>query len=134
MELKLLLIPVIGFIIGYLTNWIAIIMLFHPRQRIIGFQGIIPRRKPVLARKISEITPAIMPPYFKQLEKIPFIGRKIIEAFKKSVEIQINSLSDEELETLTYKVLKQEFFFIELIGGILGFLIGLIQLGIVIFG
>ena len=128
-----MLIPLIGFIIGYVTNWIAIVMLFHPRQNILGIQGIIPKRKAMLAKKISEITPEIMPPYFKQLEKIPIIGRKIIEAFKRSVEMQIHSLSDEELEQLTYKVLRQEFFFIELIGGILGFLIGLLQLGIALW-
>ncbi|MEN9626289.1 MAG: hypothetical protein RL557_617 [archaeon] len=133
MELNFFLIPIIGFIIGYVTNWIAIVMLFHPRQKILGMQGVIPKRKLLLAKKISEITPEIMPPYFKQLEKIPLIGRKIIEAFKQSVETQIHSLSDEQLEQMTYKVLKQEFFFIEFIGGILGFLIGLIQLGIAVW-
>jgi|SRR3989344_5260730 len=133
MDGQLFLIPIIGFVIGYVTNWIAIVMLFHPRKKIFGIQGIIPKRKALLARKIGEISPMIMPSYFQKIEKIPFIGNRVIEYFKGAVETQINQLSDEELEKMVYKVLKSEFFFIELIGGVLGFLIGLVQLGIVVW-
>ena len=75
MNLQLFLIPIIGFFIGYVTNWIAIIMLFHPRRKIFGIQGVIPKRKEILAQKIGEITPNIMPAYIRQIEKIPFIRK-----------------------------------------------------------
>lgn len=132
MELKILLIPVIGFIIGYLTNWIALVMLFHPRKKFFGIQGVVPKRKELLARNLADVTPEIMPPYFKNVEKIPIIGKKIIEYFKKAVETQIISLSDEELEKIVYRVVKNEMKFILWIGGIVGFLIGLAQLAIIL--
>ncbi len=52
--------PIIGAIIGYITNFIAVKMLFHPYKpiKIFGFTlpftpGIIPKRKPQLAKAIS---------------------------------------------------------------------------------
>jgi len=124
---KILLMPVIGFIIGYFTNYIAIKMLFHPRNKILGIQGVLPKRKEILARKIGQVTPEIMPPYFKKIEQIPIIGIPIIEAFKKAVENQINSLSIDELEKIIFQVVKKELNFVMWVGGILGFLIGIIQ-------
>lgn len=124
---KILLIPVIGFIIGYFTNYIAIKMLFHPRKKIFGIQGVLPKRKEILARKIGQITPEIMPPYFKKIQQIPVIGIPIIEAFKKAVENQINYLSIDELEKIIFQIVKKELNFVVWIGGIIGFLIGLIQ-------
>ncbi len=47
--------PLIGGCIGYVTNWVAIKMLFHPRQRRFGMQGLIPRRQTELAEKIGEV-------------------------------------------------------------------------------
>ena len=52
--------PLIGALIGYITNFIAVKMLFHPYNpiKIFGFTlpftpGIIPKRKPKLAKAIS---------------------------------------------------------------------------------
>ncbi len=126
-QTKILLMPVIGFIIGYFTNWIAIKMLFHPRRKIFGIQGVLPKRKGILAKKIGEISPEIMPPYFKKIEKMPFIGNRIIAAFQRAVENQINSLSIEELEDIVFKVMKKEMSFVIWIGGVIGFLIGCVQ-------
>jgi len=125
---KILLMPVIGFIIGYFTNYIAIKMLFHPREKIFGIQGVLPKRKEILAKKISEITPEIMPPYFRKIQHLPIIGNQITEAFKKAVENQINSLSIDELEKIIFQVVKKEMNFVIWVGGILGFLVGLIQM------
>ncbi|MBS3080743.1 DUF445 family protein [Candidatus Pacearchaeota archaeon] len=133
MDWKLLLIPIIGFFIGYITNYLVIVMLFHPKRKIFGIQGIIPKRKAVLAKKISEVTPDIMPPYFKKIEKIPIIGKMVIEEFKKAVETQVNSLSDKELELLIHKVFKNEMKFIVWLGGVIGLLIGFLQLLIVVY-
>jgi len=124
---KILLMPVIGFIIGYFTNYLAIKMLFHPRNKVFGIQGVLPKRKEILAKKIGQITPEIMPPYFKKIQQIPIIGIPIIEAFKKAVENQINSLSIDELEQIIFQVVKKELNFVVWVGGIIGFLIGLIQ-------
>jgi uncharacterized membrane protein YheB (UPF0754 family) len=55
----LLLTPCLTAAIGWLTNWVAIQMLFHPRQprRLlwIQWQGLIPRRQQQLAAEAAEI-------------------------------------------------------------------------------
>jgi uncharacterized membrane protein YheB (UPF0754 family) len=47
---------------------------------------------------------------------------------KQLVEDRINSLDLDELERLVHRIAANEFKRIELLGGVLGFLIGLIQL------
>ena len=51
--------PFIGALIGWLTNYIAIKMLFHPRNEMriffIPVQGVFPKRQKVLARKLGQI-------------------------------------------------------------------------------
>ena len=55
----LILTPFITAGIGWLTNWVAIQMLFHPRQPVRVFiwkwQGLIPRRQQQLAEEAAEI-------------------------------------------------------------------------------
>ncbi len=59
MNYWLLLIPVISAFIGWITNWIAIKMLFHPREpkKFLGitFQGIFPKRQMQFAEKLGKI-------------------------------------------------------------------------------
>jgi Uncharacterized protein conserved in bacteria len=54
-----LIIPVISAFIGWITNWIAIKMLFHPRKpvRVLGipFQGIFPKRQRQFAEKLGKL-------------------------------------------------------------------------------
>lgn len=54
----LILIPPISGLIGWLTNYIAVKMIFRPRKRItflgLSMIGLIPKRKEDLARKIGE--------------------------------------------------------------------------------
>ncbi len=59
---KMIAAPLVGAIIGYLTNWIAVKMLFHPRYEIrIGGRklpftpGVIPKGQPRLARGIGNV-------------------------------------------------------------------------------
>ncbi len=59
---KIIAAPVVGALIGYLTNWIAVKMLFHPRYeiRIWGRKlpftpGVIPKGQPRLARGIGNV-------------------------------------------------------------------------------
>ncbi len=47
--------PLGGALIGWVTNWLAIRMLFHPRQRRWGMQGLLPRRQDELASSIGRI-------------------------------------------------------------------------------
>jgi uncharacterized membrane protein YheB (UPF0754 family) len=51
--------PVFGFVIGYITNAVAIGMLFRPFEEVrflgLRFQGMIPRRKPEIARSVARI-------------------------------------------------------------------------------
>ena len=131
-ETKLYLLPIIGFIIGAFTNYLAIKMLFHPRYKILGIQGLLPKRRTVLANKIANAATQILPPSVKKLEAIPLIGPRIIEEFKKTVENQVNALSLEELEKIVFDVMKKELNFVIWIGGIIGFLIGLLQILIVV--
>jgi len=52
-----LIFPAVGALVGWLTNWLAIRMLFRPREpvRILGWslQGVIPRRHAQLAERIA---------------------------------------------------------------------------------
>jgi len=127
---KLILIPIVGFAIGYLTNYIAVKMLFYPRKRVFGFQGVLPARKKVLAKNIAEASVHVLPEKVRDLEKIPFLGEKIITLIKASVEKEVRELDDKELERLILKVVSNELRFITWVGGILGLLIGLVQVGI----
>lgn len=130
---KIIAIPIIGFIIGYLTNYLAIKMLFHPKKRFLGFQGVIPKRRKQLAKKLSSTSVEILPSEIKAIEKIPILGKKAIRYYQSSVENKINSLSLDELEILTKKVVKKELIAITWIGGFIGFFIGLLQVIIIIY-
>lgn len=44
----------IGGLVGFATNWVAIKMLFHPRVRVFGVQGVVPSRRLELARSVGE--------------------------------------------------------------------------------
>ena len=54
------LLPIIAGGIGWLTNFLAVKMLFHPRKEInalglIRIQGVFPKRQAALAEKLGEI-------------------------------------------------------------------------------
>ncbi len=57
--LKYVIIPLIGAFIGYITNLIAVKMLFIPRKKInifgISVQGLFPKRKEELAHAVGEV-------------------------------------------------------------------------------
>lgn len=128
MEPKLLLIPLISGFIGYITNFIAIKMLFRPKKKIFGYQGLIPKRKTILAKRLADASMRIMPKSFDHLKSIPYVGEKITDYFRKGIEEKINTLDSDEFEDIVMKTAKSEFVFIESIGFVLGFMIGLLQL------
>ena len=49
---------VLGFLIGLVTNWIAIVMLFRPHRRrpwlFFWPQGLVPRERRALAQSVGE--------------------------------------------------------------------------------
>ena len=196
MSLWLFAIPLISAFIGYFTNWVAIKMLFHPKEpvRILGltFQGIFPKRQQQFGEKLGKLVsteflsftdiekkisdPAnlykLMPIVEEHIDhflqhKLPqafpmiamFIGEKTIATLKtafmeelsslfptlmqsyagilqqeldleKIVVSKVSKLSTDKLEDVLYQIMAREFRFVELIGAVLGFLIGLIQVGI----
>lgn len=196
MNTWLLLIPVISAFIGWFTNWIAIKMLFHPKEpkRILGmtFHGIFPKRQQQFAEKlgklvsqellsfkdieekitrpenISKILPSIEAhiDHFlrnKLSEVFPmlsmFIGDKTINQLKgvfmtelatifpstlksymgnlqqdldleKIVVDKVAAFSSDKLEAILYQIMSKEFRFVEIIGAVLGFIIGLLQIAL----
>ncbi|MGV3594251.1 MAG: DUF445 domain-containing protein [Sediminibacterium sp.] len=193
MSYILFLIPVISAFIGWFTNWIAIKMLFHPKEpkKILGItiQGIFPKRQQQFAEKLGKLVSEellsfadiqqklVHPNNIQQLmpvveehidqflrkklaEEMPvismFIGENTIQQLKgifmkeleslfpvimqrymghlqqeldleKIVTQKVASFSSDKLEDILQSILSKEFRFVELIGGVLGFIIGLLQ-------
>lgn len=189
----LILTPFITAAIGWFTNWVAIQMLFHPREPMRIFfwkwQGLIPRRQEQLAAEaaeiiereimqqhmiVHEIRKIELGPFLEeaahkvvwerigpQLKAIPLLGgfinegilakfeviaaasmkeeagplmEKVATQFEASVNLKqlieenIAAFDLERLEAIVNEVAKREFRTIERIGAILGFLIGCLQL------
>lgn len=187
------LIPLISGFIGWLTNWVAIKMLFHPVQpkKFLGmtFHGIFPKRQQQFAEKLGKLVSSELlsfsdieqkithPDNIKKIlphvethiddflrkrlkEVFPmismFIGDKTINQLKavfmdeleqlfpvimknymnnlqhdlnleRIVVDKVAAFSSEKLESILYGIMAKEFRFVEIIGGVLGLLIGLLQ-------
>jgi len=186
-------IPLISAFIGWFTNWIAIKMLFHPKEPIkilgITFHGIFPKGQQQFALKlgsvvandllhVDEIVDKIKDPKnldslkpfidkhvdeflkVKLTEKLPVISMflgdstlnkvkeglieeidlllpQVIEQFTTSLQqkLDIQSIvaekvaqfSSDKLEQILVDIMKKEFKFVEILGGVLGFIIGILQ-------
>lgn len=189
-------IPFISAFIGWFTNWIAIKMLFHPKNPIkilgITLHGIFPKSQKQFAQKLGVLVATELihfdeiagklkdPEQLKALtptieshidsflrirlkEKIPvismFIGDSTIEKLKEgmmeeintllpqvigqytaslqqSIDIEkivtdkVNNFSSDKLEDILQSIMKKEFRFVEILGGVLGFIIGLLQIAL----
>lgn len=194
MNYWLLTIPVISAFIGWVTNWVAIKMLFHPREpkKILGitFHGIFPKRQKQFAEKLGRLVSSeflsftdienkisspenlkkIMPLIEEHIDnflrhklsdQMPFlsmfIGDKTIntlkEVFMRELEVlfpevmkkyagnlkdeldleqivinKVASFSSDKLEDILYQIMSKEFRFVEILGGVIGFLIGVLQI------
>lgn len=186
--------PLISALIGWLTNYIAIKMLFHPRRPLnLGLftvQGILPRRQAdiavqlgrivatdllssedLVARLTNDNSRAVYRDFVdaeaekfivkKLYPSIPlsrvFLRTKTIARLKESlvdelldklpdmiarltepetgsldiqqmVEAQVLAFSTDRLEKMLHEILSKEFRFIEVLGAVLGFVIGCIQM------
>jgi len=189
---KLLFLAVVGALIGWMTNVIAIKLLFRPINPIgikgtpFMIQGLIPKRKGEIAKSIGDVIrdelvsmevivdqiiedmdknqiveiikvkivevanekmPSLIPAMFKGMiiqniesmidengeQIVTELGEKLshkaIEAIdiSKMVEERINAFDFEKIEEMTLKIASTEFKHIEVLGGVLGFVIGLFQ-------
>ncbi len=196
MNWKLVSIPIISALIGWITNVVAIKMLFWPRQEIRipifnwNLQGVIPRRQAEIAKNLGEIVeqqliciddiigevssekvtenlhnsikqvvltrvmekmPTILPDNWRKKlgqtiedildREIPKVIDRVMdrmidhlrEDFKIApiVEEKILAFNIGELEHLFFGIASKEFKLIEILGGVLGLLIGCVQLLIV---
>lgn len=193
------LIPFISAFIGWFTNWIAIKMLFHPKQpkKILGitFQGIFPKRQKQFAEHLGKLVSQELLSFKDIEEKIVhpnnidklmplvdahienflrnklsttmpmlsmFISDKTINTLKdvfmvelkelfpelmknymgslqqeldleKIVVNKVSNFSSDKLEEVLNNIMSKEFKFVEIIGAVLGFVIGLLQVLISMF-
>lgn len=193
MNYILFFIPLISAFIGWFTNWIAIKMLFHPREpkKILGitFHGIFPKRQKQFAEKLGKLVSEELLSFEDIEEKITnpenvkkllplmevhidnflrnklsaqmpmlgmFIGDKTINQLKivfmneleilfptimknyvsnlqseldleKIIVTKVSAFSSDKLEQILNAIMSREFRFVEIIGAVLGFIIGLLQ-------
>lgn len=199
MLVKGILMILIGSLIGWVTNYFAIKMLFRPHNEIniLGFkiQGLIPKRKHEMAESIAQtidaelisikditgtldsieiedeidkIVEIVVEDKLKKelLAKIPmaamfindsimgkvkavvkdaieenkgeFVGI-VLKKLEESVDIKamviekMDAFSLEYMEELTFKIAKNELKHIEIVGAVLGGIIGLAQFGVSYF-
>ncbi|MCG9912068.1 MAG: DUF445 family protein [Flavobacteriales bacterium] len=191
--MKYILLPLIAGLIGWFTNYIAVLMLFRPRYPVkflgLSFQGIFPKRQKYLAEQLGNLVADELlssgdikerllggsnlddiiglieykiDDYLLNTfpEKYPitsiFFGAKrkaqikadLLEEVHTAVPALISDYADKidsridikdmvrekvealdplMLEKLLNSILKKEFRFIEIIGAVLGVLIGIIQ-------
>ena len=84
--------PFIAAITGWVTNYLAIKMLFHPREKVrlifFSIQGIFPKRKQLLAEKLGQIVAQEL-----------FSFKDIKDHFTSTDSaVEINKVLDEKLE------------------------------------
>ena len=193
MNISYILIPLISAFIGYFTNWVAIKMLFHPRNpwRFAGItiQGIFPKRQQQFAEKLGRLVSQellsfrdieqkitskenlgrIMPAVDAHIDNFlrhklsdvfpvisMFIGDKTISQLKgvfmeeletlfpnlmqrymanlqseldleRIVTEKVEGFSSDKVEDILKSIMATEFRFVEILGGVLGLVIGIVQ-------
>ena len=198
MDYRLLLLPLISAVIGWLTNYIAIKMLFKPYVpvRIMGitFHGVLPKRRNAFAhglaktieeellssKDISEILEgsgwedeveqavegiikkALKPESVKKFPIVGIVSKSILNGIKyfiskeivhqvegrkpqmldrfhdmvnvrELVTARVDAFDIKKLESLVLGVVSRELRHIELVGAVLGFIIGCVQVIVVMF-
>jgi uncharacterized membrane protein YheB (UPF0754 family) len=186
-------IPFISAGIGWFTNWLAIKMLFNPKEKtnfiLFSWQGLFPANQAEISAKVGKmvaeellspqdvkavanspeqllklrklvegkmdeylfevfpsrhkILSALIPNSkmnemkMELLEEVDKAVPEMIDAYLKTVEEKfdvakiiferMSVLEVDKLEKLLMSILAKEFRFVELLGGVIGFLIGLMQ-------
>ena len=190
-------VPVIAALIGYITNYIAVRMLFRPHtpKRLLGmtFQGLVPRRQKEIAaslgsmierdlfsqedihaalsgaetaeeataflseqidafaQKIGAQNPMVgmflQGPLLEQIkqtlagqmaERFPEFMERVVARVEHRLDVseivarKIEGFDLSKLESLIYEISARELKTIEVLGGVLGFVVGLVQVGIMV--
>ena len=189
--------PIVGALIGWLTNKVAIYLLFRPLQPLrlipgtdITFQGLLPKRRDELVQQLASLvqselltvetivenllpptvqakvqqavidavkervrqrTPAFIPSRFREGLLVALEGpldKEIGRFFdghrdsiatvatneldiKRLVRERLEGFSLEELERLIFQLASRELRHIEVLGGVIGFLVGLAQAALI---
>jgi uncharacterized membrane protein YheB (UPF0754 family) len=76
--------------------------------------------KAVFINELQTLFPSIMENYMGQLEKDLDLEKIVID--------KVSSFSSDKLEEILQAIMSKEFRFVEIIGGVLGFIIGLLQI------
>ncbi len=192
--------PFIAALIGWITNYLAIKMLFHPKKEVklvfFSIQGIFPKRQKKLAEKlgtivakelisveeitsnlqseegnaeISNLIESKIDEFLKVKLKeampmmamfmsddllnkikmtlltevnamIPVVIEKYVSKIENNLDIEeivktkVENFSSDKLETILYSIMQKEFRFIEIVGAILGFVIGTVQVFLLSIG
>ena len=151
MNYWLILIPLISAFIGWFTNWIAIKMLFHPKEpkKILGitFHGIFPKRQQQFAEKLGKLVSEELLSFKEIEEKIinpdnlskmmPLVEGKIDLFLSEKLNIVFPMISmfigQNTISQLKIVFMQElESMFPEIIGGVLGLIIGILQVLITI--
>jgi uncharacterized membrane protein YheB (UPF0754 family) len=190
-------IPIVSALIGYVTNYIAVKMLFRPKMpcRVLGItlQGLVPRRQKEIAASLgkmierdllshSDIQAALkgaetsqeaaaflneqidlfvqrlgaqnpmigaflQGPLLEQVkgmlaaqmsEKFPVFMERVVERLESRLDIQeivrskVEAFDLTKLEAVIQEVTARELKMIEALGGVLGFIIGVLQVGVMV--
>ena len=190
-------VPVIAALIGYITNYIAVRMLFRPHKAVriagITFQGLVPRRQKQIAaslgamierdlfsqedihaalsgaetaqeataflseqidafaHKIGAQNPMVgmflQGPLLEQIkqtlagqmaERFPEFMERVVARVEHRLDVReivarkIEAFDLSKLESLIYEISSRELKTIEILGGVLGFVVGLVQVGIMV--
>jgi uncharacterized membrane protein YheB (UPF0754 family) len=76
-------------------------------------------------KELETLFPQIMKSYAKHLEEELDL--------EKIVTDKVSKFSSDKLEAILYQIMSKEFRFVELLGGIIGFMIGILQVLITYF-
>ena len=85
-------------------------------------EGTLVKIKEGLMEEIEALLPEVIGQFADNLGAVIDVEKLVTE--------KVNNFSSDKLEEILAAVMKKEFRFVELVGGVLGFLIGLIQLAI----
>jgi uncharacterized membrane protein YheB (UPF0754 family) len=189
--------PIVSALIGYITNYIAVAMLFRPHKpvRLLGFclQGLVPRRQKEIAsslgamierdlfshadirqalksvetseeasaflneqidlfvQKLAAQNPMVgmfmQGPLLDQVkgllrdqmaEKFPLLIERVVERAEDKLDVseivrsKIEGFDLTKLEAIIHEVSARELKTIEVLGGVLGFLVGLVQVSFMV--
>ena len=188
--------PLVGALIGWATNWLAVKMLFRPHRPVgfgpLRFQGVVPKRQKELAENIADTveqelisaediaelvqklatSDAIRAKLKQRIDALiedqlqsfgtvvkMFIPDDLVDKIRTRIEQEVFSFVEElgenlhasmgeqldlkqkvrdrilafeldQMERLVLRVAKKELRHIEILGGVLGFIVGIVEAGL----